>query len=453
MKKGRGWLTVAVVGPLALASLYFWRSDAATIDEPRRIARVGRSTMARTVIATGVIRPVVGAEINVGSRISGTVVHLPVKVGDRVEAGQLLAELDRAALDAAFDQARAELALARPRVALAVSKLERRRSLAESGVATGEDLDVAVRDLAVERARLRAAEARLRSAEIVLGYTRITAPIPGVVAEVTTREGETVAADFSAPTFVTLVDLDRLEVLAYVDETDVGRVFVGQSASFSVDTYPGAEFSATVTAKDRDEDVHVPTTTVMRRLRNVDYIGGAKLIVRDPETVEQTAGQIAEILRRRHLVAAGEPDDFAIYTPKFVGRMIARANRVLKVFLPAAAGVALLVAAMVISSIMLIAVRERVAEVGLRKAVGATEGQISFQFLAEAVGVTLASGLLGLALGAAVVTAVAGRMQLPAAITADSIVLGLVAAIAVGIVSGFLPARRAARLDPIEALR
>ena len=249
MKNGSGWLAIAVVGTLASAGLYLWSSEAATIaDEPRRIGRVGRSTLHQTVIATGVIRPVVGAEINVGSRISGTVVHLPVKVGDRVEAGQLLAELDGSALEAAVDQARAELALTRPRVALAESTLARRRRLADSGLATGEDLEIALRDLAVERARLEASQARLRSAEIVLGYTRITAPIPGVVAEVTTREGETVAADFSAPTFVTLVDLDRLEVLAYVDETDIGRVSVGQPASFSVDTYPGAEFSATVAA-------------------------------------------------------------------------------------------------------------------------------------------------------------------------------------------------------------
>ena len=251
MTNKRKWWSVVSVIVISSAGLYAWSSDGMSRDldeKPRMTGRVILDSLTETVLATGVIRPMVGAEVNVGSRISGTVVSLPVEVGDRVEVGQVLAELDNTALEAVTDQVRADVALANPRVALAESVLTRRQRLAGQGLASDEDLDTALRDLAVEKAQLEASKARLRSAEIVLGYTLIKAPISGVVADVTTREGETVAADFSAPTFVTILDLDRLEVLAYVDETDIGRVVVGQTAVFTVDTYPDVEFKATVTA-------------------------------------------------------------------------------------------------------------------------------------------------------------------------------------------------------------
>ena len=247
MAKNRKWWSLVAITLLASVINYFWSLEGqADQQQPRQSVRLDLGTLNETVIATGVIRPMVGAEVNVGSRISGTVVNLPVEVGDTVEVDQLLAELDTTALEAAADQVRADVALAKPRVALAESVLKRRQRLAGQGLASEEDLDTAQRDLAVERAQLEASRARLRSAEIILGYARITAPIRGVVAEVTTREGETVAADFSAPTFVTILDLDRLEVLAYVDETDIGRVEVGQTATFTVDTYPEMEFEARV---------------------------------------------------------------------------------------------------------------------------------------------------------------------------------------------------------------
>jgi len=249
MKHKYKWWSLIAIVLVAMTVKYSWSLAGQELQQTKReTARLGLGSLTEKVIATGVIRPMTGAEVNVGSRISGTVVSLPVQVGDKVEVNQLLAELERTALEAAADQVRADVALAEPRVALAESVLQRRQRLADKGLASDEDLDTAERDLAVARAQLRASKARLYSAEIVLGYTEIRAPISGVVAAVATREGETVAADYSAPTFVTIIDLDRLEVLAYVDETDIGRVEVGQTASFTVDTYPDMEFEARVTA-------------------------------------------------------------------------------------------------------------------------------------------------------------------------------------------------------------
>jgi HlyD family secretion protein len=242
-------LATWAVALLALGALYLWlRSDPVTSEEEVETANVIRRSLDREVSATGVIRPVVGAEIDVGSRISGIVQRIPVEVGELVTRGALLARIDPTELEAALAQARADLTLAGAQLSLARSSHERAAALAADGILSPTELEAAARDLEVAEARLSLEEARVSSARILLGYTEIRAPIGGVIADVTTREGETVAASFAAPTFVTIVDLERLEVQAYVDETDIGRVAVGQRATFAVDTYPEAEFSAQVTA-------------------------------------------------------------------------------------------------------------------------------------------------------------------------------------------------------------
>ncbi len=276
MKKGYWSIGSALFAITTAAGLYALPgNDAESNAEPRRTATVNLGTLNETVMATGVIRPVTGAEVNVGSRISGTVVSLLVVVGERVEVGQLLAELDATALEAQVDEARADVALSEPRIELAESILIRRQRLAEKGLTSVEDLDTAENGLAVARAQLLADKTRLRTAEIALSYTQVTAPINGVVAEVTTREGETVAAAFAAPNFVTIIDLNRLEALAYVDETDIGRVLVGQQASFTVDTFPNVEFTARITAIQPRAELQGSVVNYVVRLkfeRSPDFI-------------------------------------------------------------------------------------------------------------------------------------------------------------------------------------
>ena len=208
---------------------------------------VARRDIDPNIRARGIIKPSVGLEVKVGSRVSGIVSRLHVKTGDKVTKGQLLAELDPTELQAQLNQAEATLSNARAQQEYARLDVERKRTLFQDNLVSQNELDRAERTYEVAESSVEQAVANLDYARIQVRHTRISSPISGVVASVTTQEGETVAASFSAPTFVTIIDLDRLEVWAYVDEIDIGRVKEGQKAIFGVETYSGTNFEGTVT--------------------------------------------------------------------------------------------------------------------------------------------------------------------------------------------------------------
>jgi len=227
------------------------------------------------VKAAGVIKPMIGAEVRVGSRVSGVVRRLFVRVGDSVKAGQLLAELDDRDLIARCAEARASLQVADANLAYARAELARKRELSAQSLIARSELDLAQRAFDVAAQELNGAKAGLQSANTQRSYAKIVAPIDGVVASVSTQEGETVAASFAAPTFVTLVDLSRLETWAYVDETDIGRIKPGQRAKFTVDTYGDRAFEGIVTAvypKPEIRDNVVDYVTVVRFETPLDAI-------------------------------------------------------------------------------------------------------------------------------------------------------------------------------------
>lgn len=248
----RKWLGFGVVLALS-AVLGVWLvlgrdTRAASLPQGQAVVRAGRRNLDSVVKATGVVRPVVGAEVKVGSRASGVVERLYVRVGDHVERGRLLAALETRELAARRDQAAAALAAARVSAAYAQAERERTRGLASARVASQRDVELAERGADLGAAEVAQATANLRLTQVELDQARIVAPIAGVVASVATQEGETVSATLAAPTFVTIVDLTRLELWAYVDETDIGRIELGQAASFSVDAYPDVAFDGEVAA-------------------------------------------------------------------------------------------------------------------------------------------------------------------------------------------------------------
>jgi len=205
--------------------------------------------------------------------------------------------------------------------------------------------------------------------------------------------------------------------------------------------------------EDRDMEVYVPYTTAQRRLANTDLVGMAKFVVSNAEQVDEDAEEIAAFLRERFQIAEGERDTFQLYTSKYADVAADKAKRMLNVYVLLTAVVVLLVAAVVIASIMLVVVRERIAEVGLRKAVGATSRSIATQFLWEATTVSLASGLLGIVVGFGASTVISSMYDVSMQLKPLGLLIAIGAAMLVGVVSGILPARRAASLDPIAALR
>ncbi len=246
----RKWIVILLgLGAIGTAALLWQRAESAKAAIPAlEVVRVARRDVGTAVRATGVIKPRTGAEVRVGSQISGVVKRLYVHIGDAVRTGEPLAALDDRDLQSRRAEAVAAEAAARADLAYALAEQRRKRELAAQRVAAASDLDAAERAANRAAAQLQQATASVASATTQLGYTRIAAPIDGVVASVSTQEGETVAAAFAAPTFVTLLDLGRLEVRAYVDETDIGRIAVGQTARFTVDTYGDQEFEGRVEA-------------------------------------------------------------------------------------------------------------------------------------------------------------------------------------------------------------
>ena len=200
-----------------------------------------------SVLATGIVKPQVGAEVRIGSQVSGVVQKLHVNIGDQVTKGDLLAEIDPAQFIANRDQALALLKNVEADLEYIQSNFKRQEQLHQEQVISHSEFDQSKRNLAIAETEVERQKANLQLLEIQLSLTKIYATISGVVASISTQEGETVISSFSSATFVTLIDLNRLEVWAYVDETDIGQIKAFQPVRFTVDTYPDTEFQGVVT--------------------------------------------------------------------------------------------------------------------------------------------------------------------------------------------------------------
>ncbi len=258
-KRGRfnilGWIALAVVVALALA-WWLWPTNTKVQWQTYTL---DRADMELTATATGNLQP--KSEVSVGAEVSGLVDEVLVSENDEVEKGQVLARFNTEELKVALQQATAGLALARASRAEADATLEEARvdqrrvePLVERGISPRAALDTAVATrkraearVAHSRATVQQAEASVSQARTRLEKAVITSPIDGVVLKRNVEPGNTVAASFQTPVlFLLAEDLEHMELHVSMDEADVGMVKAGQSASFTVDAWPGREFEAKV---------------------------------------------------------------------------------------------------------------------------------------------------------------------------------------------------------------
>jgi putative ABC transport system permease protein len=204
---------------------------------------------------------------------------------------------------------------------------------------------------------------------------------------------------------------------------------------------------------DMDNRIFIPLSTFMRRVANVDHLNGIKLRLRSVQDLDRTTASIKALLREQHRLGPDDPDDFAVTTPAEVTVMAEQVAGTFNLFLVLIAGISLVAGGVVVANIMLMSVTERRREIGLRKAVGAHRRDIVQLFLLEAAAVTLAGGVVGILLGLAGARLLAWLTDVPAVVAWEAVALGLVFSAAVGILAGLQPARRAAAMTPIDALR
>jgi putative ABC transport system permease protein len=203
---------------------------------------------------------------------------------------------------------------------------------------------------------------------------------------------------------------------------------------------------------DQDDRMFTPYTTVQKKLMGVQHVSSILVSARSG-TLDQTAEAIRAELRVQHKLIPGDPDDFTVRTNEEIAETRTQTTRTMTTLLAAIAGVSLLVGGIGIMNIMLVSVTERTREIGLRLAIGARGKDVLFQFLVEAIVISLVGGGIGIVMGFASAELVKRFAEWPAVVPPNAIGVAFGFAAATGIFFGFYPARKAAGLDPIEALR
>jgi putative ABC transport system permease protein len=257
-------------------------------------------------------------------------------------------------------------------------------------------------------------------------------------------------------------DVRSANKVCVIGRTTATQIFGNDDAVGQILRIKNVPFTVTgvLTAKglsaqgsDQDDVVVMPFTSAMKRVSGGTTLRNINVQVADANQLPVAQQQIISLLRQRHNIRAGKDDDFTVRGQQEIADMATAQSKTMTVLLGAIAGVSLIVGGIGIMNIMLVSVTERTREIGVRLAVGAHGRDILTQFLIEAISLSSVGGLIGIALGVGASQFLAWKFQWPTLISISSIAIAFLFSAAVGVFFGFYPAREAARLDPIEALR
>jgi len=259
-KKYIVWITAAVIILLVIVVVFLTGKKGRSEKVGGEVFAVKKGNVTNFTEQTGIIKAQVGAIVKVGTRATGELIQLRYQVGDYVKKGELIAKIDdrekianHRNLKAQIEEQRKDLAAKEAQYQYSKINYEREERLLKQEFTTRDsvdkakrELDVAIAQVELGRAKVMAAEESLKALEVSLSYNKIYAPISGYVSQVTTQEGETVVAGLSAVNLITVIDASKLEMWIYVDETDIGRVKPGMKVEYRVDAYRDRRFSGNI---------------------------------------------------------------------------------------------------------------------------------------------------------------------------------------------------------------
>jgi putative ABC transport system permease protein len=260
----------------------------------------------------------------------------------------------------------------------------------------------------------------------------------------------------------TEVDVERANNICVLGQTIVDQLFGSQDPvgeTIRVNNEPCLVAGVlevkgqSATGQDQDDQFLMPYSTVMKKIKGQTWLDDILCSATSAKVVDQAEDEIAALMRDRHHIRPGADDDFNLRHPTEIAEAVKQSTQTMEALLAAVASVSLLVGGIGIMNIMLVSVTERTREIGLRQALGARERDVLRQFLVEAVILSLIGGAIGIGVGTFGARTIADTFQWPTRVSPNAILVAFGCSAAIGVFFGYYPARRAANLDPIEALR